>query len=42
LISVKGLAETGCLSLDDLITHRCPAERASDAVPASAFSDPVV
>jgi 3-hydroxyethyl bacteriochlorophyllide a dehydrogenase len=39
LIAVKGLAETGCLSLDDLITHRCPAERASDAY-RTAFSDP--
>jgi len=39
LIAVKGLAETGCLSLDDLITHRCPAEQASDAY-RTAFSDP--
>jgi 3-hydroxyethyl bacteriochlorophyllide a dehydrogenase len=39
LIAVKGLAETGCLSLDDLITHRCPAEEASDAY-RTAFSDP--
>jgi len=39
LLAVKGLAETGCLSLDDLITHRCPAERASDAY-RTAFSDP--
>ena len=39
LIVVKGLAETGCLSLDDLITHRCPAEKASDAY-RTAFSDP--
>jgi 3-hydroxyethyl bacteriochlorophyllide a dehydrogenase len=39
LIVVKSLAETGCLSLDDLITHRCPAEQASDAY-RTAFSDP--
>ena len=39
LIAVKGLAETGCLSLDDLITHRCPAVQASDAY-RTAFSDP--
>ena len=39
LIAVKGLAETGCLSLDDLITHRCPAEQVSDAY-RTAFSDP--
>ncbi|MFM9852930.1 MAG: chlorophyll synthesis pathway protein BchC [Sphingomonadaceae bacterium] len=38
LIATRALIESGALSLDGLITHRRPAERASDAYP-TAFGD---
>jgi 3-hydroxyethyl bacteriochlorophyllide a dehydrogenase len=39
LLAVKKLVETGSLSLDGLITHRCPAQEA-DLAYRTAFSDP--
>ena len=39
LIAVRALAESGELSLDDLITHRRDASAAPDAYPI-AFTDP--
>jgi len=39
LVAVRDLAESGCLSLDGLITHRCDAIDA-DAAYRTAFGDP--
>lgn len=39
LVAVRDLVETGCLSLDGLISHRRPAAQAADAY-AVAFGDP--
>jgi 3-hydroxyethyl bacteriochlorophyllide a dehydrogenase len=39
LREAKGLAESGALSLDGLITHRHPAAEAALAYP-TAFGDP--
>jgi 3-hydroxyethyl bacteriochlorophyllide a dehydrogenase len=39
LVAVRGLAESGALSLDGLITHRCEAAEAATAY-RTAFNDP--
>ncbi|ROU03136.1 chlorophyll synthesis pathway protein BchC [Histidinibacterium lentulum] len=39
LLATRALVESGALSLDGLITHRLPADRAAEAYP-KAFDDP--